>query len=259
MGIVPPLPVVIVSLLHSRRKPRPNKNSCNLVKVMIKHDYPAIVPLYYAQGLPSRAGGTTRVHPPINHGTVWVAPLASPGFPFGRRALVSFARPGHSRESGNPLRKPLGMCCRRTGFLPPWRDGNNQRLEWIPIPNDTSTGRRGFLTLLLGEYKFLRYARGGKATGDSRGRVVAPLLLCPARPLRTTTLVARPDASGSHSGGHPHPEHHVAQRHSGFAQSSQIRPAKLAGITARLLFRSGGVCATRGLLQAESSNHPRFC
>ena len=137
--------------------------------------------------------------------------------------------------------------------------GNDQRLEWIPIPNDTSTGRRGFLTLLLGEYKFLGYARGGKAAGDSRGRVVATLLLCAARPLRTTTLVARPDASGSHSGGHPHPEHHVAQRHSGFAQSSQIRPAKLAGITARLPFRSGGVCATLGLLQAESSNHPGFC
>jgi len=26
------------------------------------------------------------------------------------------ARPGHSRESGNPLRKPLEMCCRRSGF-----------------------------------------------------------------------------------------------------------------------------------------------
>ena len=256
MGIVPPLPVVIASLLHSRRKPRPNKNSCNPVKVMIKHDYSAIVPLYYAQGLPSPAGGTTRVHPPINHGIVWVAPLASPGFPFGRRALVSFARPSHAAKAGIHSANPWE--CAVVGLDSRFR-GNDQRLEWIPIPNDTSTGRRGFLTLLLGEYKFLGYARGGKAAGDSRGRVVATLLLCAARPLRTTTLVARPDASGSHSGGHPHPEHHVAQRHSGFAQSSQIRPAKLAGITARLPFRSGGVCATLGLLQAESSDHPGFC
>jgi hypothetical protein len=45
----------------------------------------------------------------------------------------------HSRESGNLLRKPLEMCCRRTGFLPPWRDGNDRWLESIPIPNDTST------------------------------------------------------------------------------------------------------------------------
>ena len=53
--------------------------------------------------------------------------------------VVSFARRSHSRESGNLLRKPLEMRCRRTGFLPPWRDGNDRRLEWIPIPNDTKT------------------------------------------------------------------------------------------------------------------------
>jgi hypothetical protein len=38
-----------------------------------------------------------------------------------------------SRHGGrNLLRKPLEMCCRRTGFLPPWRDGNDRRLGWIP-------------------------------------------------------------------------------------------------------------------------------
>ena len=30
--------------------------------------------------------------------------------------LASFARPSHPRESWNPLRKPLKMCCPRTGF-----------------------------------------------------------------------------------------------------------------------------------------------
>ena len=53
--------------------------------------------------------------------------------------VVSFARRSHSRESGNLLPKPLEMRCRRTGFFPPWRDGNDRRLEWIPIPNDTKT------------------------------------------------------------------------------------------------------------------------
>jgi hypothetical protein len=27
--------------------------------------------------------------------------------------------------------------------VPPWRDGNDRRLEWIPIPNDTSTQTYG--------------------------------------------------------------------------------------------------------------------
>ena len=50
--------------------------------------------------------------------------------------LVSVAKLGHSRESGNLLRKPLEMCVVR---LDSRFRGNDQRLEWIPIPNDTST------------------------------------------------------------------------------------------------------------------------
>ena len=35
----------------------------------------------------------------------------------------------HSSESGNLLGKPSGARRRRTGFLPPWRDGNDRRFE----------------------------------------------------------------------------------------------------------------------------------
>ena len=31
------------------------------------------------------------------------------------------------------------MRCRRTGFLPQSGTGNDRRIEWIPLPNDTST------------------------------------------------------------------------------------------------------------------------
>jgi len=120
-------------------------------------------------------------------------------------------------------------------------------------------GLRGFLTLLIGEYKFLRYAMGGRAARRPGGPVIAPVLLCPAQPLRTTTVVARPDPLGSHFGRHTYPERLMAQRDSGLAQPSQGRPVKLAGTAARLPFRSGGVCATLGFLQAESSNDSRFC
>jgi hypothetical protein len=47
----------------------------------------------------------------------------------------------HSRESGNPLRKPSEMRCQRTGFLPPWRDGNDWRFVRDVIANDTTTQR----------------------------------------------------------------------------------------------------------------------
>ena len=62
----------------------------------------------------------------------------------------------HSREKlalsvpkgGNLICKPLEMCCPRSGFLPPWRDGNDRRLEWFPIANDTSALPRGPLPIL---------------------------------------------------------------------------------------------------------------
>src|SRR5208337_3010369 len=50
--------------------------------------------------------------------------------------LVSFARLGHSRESGNLLRKPLEMCV--VGLDSRFR-GNDPGLDWIPAPNDTNT------------------------------------------------------------------------------------------------------------------------
>jgi len=59
---------------------------------------------------------------------------------------VSFARPSHSRESGNPLRK-LWKCA-VVGLDSRFR-GNDRRLEWIPIPNDISTDLEFFLVNLV--------------------------------------------------------------------------------------------------------------
>jgi len=52
------------------------------------------------------------------------------------QVVVSFARASHSRESGNPLRQPLEMYCRR---LDSRFRGNDRQIEEIRIPNDTST------------------------------------------------------------------------------------------------------------------------
>jgi hypothetical protein len=56
--------------------------------------------------------------------------------------------PQSGTKGGDLICKPLEMCCPRSGFLPPWRDGNDRRLEWFPIANDTSALSRVPLTIL---------------------------------------------------------------------------------------------------------------
>ena len=41
---------------------------------------------------------------------------------------------GHSRESGNPVRRQHISKGLRSRFLPPWRDGNDQVSQMTPIP-----------------------------------------------------------------------------------------------------------------------------
>ena len=79
------------------------------------------------------------------------------------RVVVSFGAQSFPRKRESTP-QTFGMPCRRIGFLPPWRDGNDRRLERIPIPNDTRTEFR------VTRSQFVQARRAAPALRDSPGR-----------------------------------------------------------------------------------------